>query len=162
MIHTKENFYNKVTTEVRSRYFENEVHGTTVNQNYWKATKAIEDFNNGILTYKIFIGRLAKATQTNNATIHNLVEKHIVSFGSYQYKSGIAKTKQQIFSNKLNKNHREILLDELVKAKDEIELGKSESNLEFIDYYKDWKDIKLFLLKERVELIEKTLINNEL
>jgi len=63
---------------------------------------------------------------------------------------------------KLNKNHREILLDELVKAKDEIELGKSISNLEFIDYYTDWKDIKLFLLKERVELIEKTLINNEL
>jgi len=63
---------------------------------------------------------------------------------------------------KLNKNHREILLNELVKAKDEIELGKSESNLEFIDYYRDWKDIKLFLLKERVELIEKTLINNEL
>lgn len=86
MIHTTENFFNKVATEVRSAYFANENHGTTENPNYWKATKAIEDFNNGILTYKVFIGRLAKATQSNNATIHNLVEKHIVSFGSYQYK----------------------------------------------------------------------------
>lgn len=86
MIHTSENFFNKVVTEIRSTYFANENHGTTENTNYWKATKAIEDFNNGILTYKIFIARLAKATQTNNATIHNLVEKYIVSFGSYQYK----------------------------------------------------------------------------
>lgn len=86
MIHTTENFFNKVVTEARITYFANENHGTTENQNYWKATKAIEDFSNGILTYKVFIGRLSKATQTNNATIHNLVEKHIVSFGSYQYK----------------------------------------------------------------------------
>ena len=51
-----------------------------------KATTAIEDFNNGSLTYKVFIGRLSKSCGTNNATIHNLVEKHIVSFGNYQYK----------------------------------------------------------------------------
>jgi hypothetical protein len=80
MIHTTDNFYNKVATEIRAKYFENE------NQNYWKARKALEDFNNGCLTYKVFIARLAKATETNNATIHNLVEKYIVSFGSYQYK----------------------------------------------------------------------------
>jgi hypothetical protein len=86
MIHTTQDFYNKVATDIRANYFANENHGTTENQNYWKTTKAIEDFNNGCLTYKVFIGRLAKATGTNNATIHNLVEKHIVSFGSYQYK----------------------------------------------------------------------------
>ena len=86
MIHTTQDFFNKVATEVRGRFFLNENHGTTENPNYWKTTKAIEDFSNGILTYKVFIGRLSKATQTNNSTIHNLVEKHIVSFGSYQYK----------------------------------------------------------------------------
>jgi hypothetical protein len=87
MIHTTEDFFNKVATEVTSRFFPNENHGTTENQNYWKARKSIEDFNNGALTYKVFIGRLSKACESNNATIHNLVEKHIVSFGSYQYKA---------------------------------------------------------------------------
>lgn len=86
MIHTTQDFFNKVATEVRQRYFSNENHGTTENQNYWKATKSIEDFNNGVLTYKVFIGRLSRACQSNNATIHNLVEKYVTSFGSYQYK----------------------------------------------------------------------------
>ena len=86
MIHTTTDFFNKVATEVRERFFPNENHGTTENQNYWKANQSIEDFNNGVITYKVFIGRLAKACQTNNATIHNLVEKYVVSFGSYQYK----------------------------------------------------------------------------
>ena len=86
MIYTTQDFFNKVATEVRQRFFPSENHGTTENKNYWKATKAMEDFNNGCLNYKVFIGRLAKATESNNATIHNLVEKHIVSFGNYQYK----------------------------------------------------------------------------
>lgn len=81
MIHTIDNFFNKVITEVRAVYFAKEN-----NTDYYKATKAVEDFNNGCLTYKVFISRLAKATQSNNATIHNLVEKYIISFGSYQYK----------------------------------------------------------------------------
>lgn len=83
MIHTIDNFFNKVITEVRAVYFAKENHTIT---DYYKATKAVEDFNNGCLTYKIFISRLAKATQSNNATMHNLVEKYIISFGSYQYK----------------------------------------------------------------------------
>lgn len=83
MIHTTDNFFNKVITEVRAVYFAKENNATT---DYHKATKAVEDFNNGCLTYKILISRLAKATQSNNATIHNLVEKYVISFGSYQYK----------------------------------------------------------------------------
>lgn len=86
MIHTTTDFYNKVATETRQRYFVNVVHAKDDNPNYYKHLKAIEDFNNGVLTYKVFIGRLAKSCQTNNATIHNIVEKYIVSFGSYQYK----------------------------------------------------------------------------
>ena len=80
MIHTKENFHNEVAIKLRATYFPSE------NPNYWKMIKALEDFNNGRLTYKILIGRLSKSCKTNNATIHNLVEKYIVSFGSYQYK----------------------------------------------------------------------------
>ncbi len=86
MLHTTDNFFNKVVKEVRAVYFAKENHAITENKDYWKATKAVEDFNNGSLTYKIFISRLAKATQSNNATMHNLVEKYIVSFGNYQYK----------------------------------------------------------------------------
>ena len=86
MIHTTQDFFNKVATETRVKYFPTVVHAKTENENYYKHLKAIEDFNNGILTYKVFIGRLAKATGSNNATIHNLVEKYITSFGSYQYK----------------------------------------------------------------------------
>ena len=86
MIHTTTDFYNKVATETKQRFFPNVVHAKDDNPNYYKHLKAIEDFNNGVLTYKVFIGRLAKATGSNNATIHNLVEKYITSFGSYQYK----------------------------------------------------------------------------
>jgi hypothetical protein len=98
MIHTTDNFFNKVATDVRQRFFPNENHGTTENKNYWKATKAIEDFNNGVLTYKVFIGRVARATKSNNATIHNIVEKYITSFGNYQYKP------RKLYSNETIQN----------------------------------------------------------
>ena len=62
----------------------------------------------------------------------------------------------------LNKNHRESLLTELIKVKDELELGKSLSRESHTDNFKDWRDIKLFLLQERVKLIEKSLIDNEI
>ena len=97
MIHTTDNFFNKVATEIRSKYFADENHGTTENENYHKSNKVIEDFNNGILTYKVFIGRLSKSCGTNNATIHNLVEKYIVSFGNYQYRP-----KKLYSENKIN------------------------------------------------------------
>ena len=83
MIHTTENFFNKVADEMRGRYF-----ADLSSENCRKATYALELFNNGCLTYRTIIGRLAKACNTNNATIHNLVEKYIVSFGEYQYKPG--------------------------------------------------------------------------
>ena len=88
MIHTTQDFFNKVALDIRQRFFANEIHGKTENQKYHKTTKAMEDFSNGCLTYRTFIGRLAKSCQSNNATIHNIVEKHIVSFGAYQYKPG--------------------------------------------------------------------------
>lgn len=62
-------------------------------------------------------------------------------------------------------NYQESLVNELVKAKEEIELGSyihNQANKEhFTEHYKDWQDIKLFLLQERVKLIEKSLIDNE-
>lgn len=86
MIHTTEDFFNKVATEVRATYFPQENHSTTENQNYHKTTKIVEDFSNGVLTYPIFIGRLSKSCGDTRKNIHKIVEKYVVSFGSYQYK----------------------------------------------------------------------------
>lgn len=66
----------------------------------------------------------------------------------------------------LNKNHRDSLIKELVKTREEMELGKSVSNASnkewYTEHFKDWQDIKLFLLEERIKLIEKSLEDNKL
>ena len=62
----------------------------------------------------------------------------------------------------LNKTHREALLTALIEAKDELELGRSLNRENQTEHFKDWQDIKLFLLQERVKLIEKSLIDNEI
>lgn len=86
MIHTTENFFNKVAGEIRGTYFAKEIHGNTKNENYHAATYAIELFNNGCLTYRKLIGRLAKACNDSTQVLHSIVEKYIVSFGEYEYK----------------------------------------------------------------------------
>ncbi len=67
---------------------------------------------------------------------------------------------------KLNNNHRESLLNELVKATEELNLARDVSNASnrewHTEHFKDWQDIKMFLLQERVKLIEKSLIDNEI
>lgn len=87
MIHTVNEFFNKMADDIRGRFFP-DVKYYRDNKQCEAATYAIELFNNGCLTYRAFIGRLSKACGTNNATIHNIAEKHIVSFGQYQYKPG--------------------------------------------------------------------------
>ncbi len=87
MIHTVNDFYNKAAKDIRDRFFEGVVLPQD-NPDYQKAIYSIELFNNGCLTYRAFIGRLAKSCKSNNATIHNIIEKHVVSFGAYQYKPG--------------------------------------------------------------------------
>ena len=62
----------------------------------------------------------------------------------------------------LNKNPRESLLTELIKAKDELELGKSINRTNQTEHFKDYQDMKMSLLQERVKLIEKSLIDNEI
>lgn len=86
MIHTTEDFFNKVAADIRAKYFATEIHGQTRNENYHKATYTMELFNNGCLTYRKLIGRLAKACNESTAAIHEVVSKYIVSFGSYEYK----------------------------------------------------------------------------
>jgi len=86
MLHTTEDFFNKVATEIRQTYFKNEVHCFTQNEKYHSATYTIELFNNGCLTYRKLIGRLAKACNDTTFNIHAIVQKYVVSFGSYEYK----------------------------------------------------------------------------
>jgi hypothetical protein len=85
MIHTTENFFNKIADEIRKTYFA-EIKTWEDSKSKDKATYAIELFNNGCLTYRMLIGRLAKACGESNATIHGIVSKYIVSFGEYEYK----------------------------------------------------------------------------
>lgn len=52
--------YNKLARAVRGIIFPNENHGTTENPNYWKATKVMENYNNGILSWGNMIKVLSK------------------------------------------------------------------------------------------------------
>lgn len=86
MIHTTQDFFVKISKDIREKYFPKHDHSTTKDRNYWDATYAIECFNNGVLTYRQLIQRLAKACNSTNYNINQIVEKHIVSFGEYRYK----------------------------------------------------------------------------
>lgn len=85
MIHTKPDFFNTVSADIRAKFFA-DVKTWEDSKTSDKAIYIIELFNNSCLTYRAFIGRLAKACRSNNATIHNIVEKYILSFGDYRYK----------------------------------------------------------------------------
>ena len=62
----------------------------------------------------------------------------------------------------LNTEHRKALLSELAKAKDELS-----SRIKCKQYLSNedlthWYDISIFLATERISLIEKSLIDNEI
>lgn len=86
MIHTVENFYNKVATDLDSTYYP-EVKYYHDNKNTQKIHSNLELFNNGCLTYRQLIGRLAKSCEETTFKIHERVSKYIISFGSYEYKT---------------------------------------------------------------------------
>lgn len=62
----------------------------------------------------------------------------------------------------LNKNHRESLLNALEKAKEELELKIIVINRKDSDHSKEWTEISMFLVQERIKTIEKSLIDNEI
>ena len=85
MIHTVNDFFNKAAADIKALYFQ-DIEPLANDENYIKAKYQIELFNNGCLTYRNLIGRLAKCCNNTTAKIHSIMEKHIVSFGRYQYK----------------------------------------------------------------------------
>ena len=62
----------------------------------------------------------------------------------------------------LNNNHREALLNELQKAKEDKELQELCLNKREDDHLIGWYEIHIFLAEQRIKLIEKSLIDNEI
>jgi hypothetical protein len=62
----------------------------------------------------------------------------------------------------LNKNHRECLLNELTKAKEDHENQTTANNKRKDDHLKEWFEMGIFLAEQRIKLIEQSLINNEI
>ena len=62
----------------------------------------------------------------------------------------------------LEPQHREALITELNKAKEEFNLAYQIDFKNTTEGYEKWSDIKKFLLSKRIELIEESLINNEI
>lgn len=60
----------------------------------------------------------------------------------------------------LTKQHREALLSELQKAKDDKDL--QEACLRDSTHLKGWFEIHIFLAEQRIKLIESSLIDNEI
>jgi len=73
-----QDFYNKLAKEIRTTYFPNENHGTTNNKNYWKATKVMEDFSNGVLSYNRLIKGLSTYCNETKENITSIVNKYLV------------------------------------------------------------------------------------
>lgn len=62
----------------------------------------------------------------------------------------------------LNKNHRESLLNALEKAKEDKELAELCIQKRKDDHLSEWHDIRLFMAQQKIKLIEKSLIDNEI
>jgi hypothetical protein len=72
---------------------------------------------------------------------------------------------------KLNKNHRETLISDLKIANQDLIIQrsiwdnrnkKSEMSNETMQEFESFIEIKLFILQQRIETIEKSLIDNEI
>lgn len=62
----------------------------------------------------------------------------------------------------LDKDHREALITELNKAKEEFNLAYQIDFKNTTEDFQKWSEIKKFLLSKRIELIESSLISNEI
>jgi hypothetical protein len=85
MIHTEQDFFNKVAKEIDTNYFPL-VKYYRDDENCTKVHYTLELFNNGCLTYRQLIGRLSKSCNDTTEKIHSIVSKYVISFGSYEYK----------------------------------------------------------------------------
>lgn len=62
----------------------------------------------------------------------------------------------------IEKQHRVALLNELDKAKEELEVSNSILNKKENDHIKEHFEIAMFLAQQKIKLIEQSLIDNEI
>lgn len=65
-------------------------------------------------------------------------------------------------SMKLEKQHREALINELDKAKEEKELAELVIRNKTDDHLDGWHDIRLFIAQQKIKLIEQSLVDNQI
>lgn len=63
---------------------------------------------------------------------------------------------------KINKNHRESLLNELQKATEDLSIQKKCFDKEEDESLKNWFEISMFLAQKKIKLIEKSIVENEI
>lgn len=83
------------------------------------------------------------------------------SFGSSE-KSTIFTENLKPISMKLEKQHREALINELDKAKEEKELAELVIRNKTDDNLDGWHDIHLFMAQQKIKLVEQSLIDNQI
>lgn len=83
------------------------------------------------------------------------------SFGSSE-KSTIFTENLKPISMKLEKQHREALINELDNAKEEKELAELVIRNKTDDNLDGWHDIRLFMAQQKIKLIEQSLIDNQI
>ena len=62
----------------------------------------------------------------------------------------------------LTKQHREALINELEKAKEEKDLAELVIRNKTDNHLDGWHDIHLFMAQQKIKLIEQSLIDNEI
>jgi hypothetical protein len=83
------------------------------------------------------------------------------SFGSSE-KSTIFTENLKPSIMELTKQHREALINELDKAKEEKELAELVIRNKTDDHLDGWHDIRLFMAQQKIKLIEQSLIDNQI
>jgi hypothetical protein len=83
------------------------------------------------------------------------------SFGSSEKNTTFTENLKPI-KMKLEKQHREALINELEKAKEEKDLAELVIRNKKDDHLDGWHDIRLFMAQQKIKLIEQSLIDNQI
>jgi hypothetical protein len=62
----------------------------------------------------------------------------------------------------LTRRHREALINELEKAKEQKDLAELVIRKKGDDHLDGWHDIRLFMAQQKIKLIEQSLIDNQI
>jgi hypothetical protein len=68
-------FYNKVTTELKRVYFPSVIHG--INDNYNGMCYSVELFSNGCIGYDVLLNKLSKQCSTSKFVLHSTISNYI-------------------------------------------------------------------------------------